>query len=999
MRRFLRDDRREGVALDRAPLFRLALFRTGACEYALVWTVHHILVDGRSISTILRDVFERYDASLDGTVVKERPAAPTFASYARWAANEDTAASESFWRERLRGFRATTPLPVAGEPDPTRVADDGCFDRFARLDEATTASLVRLARASGTTLTTCVHAAWALVLSHHSGESDVVFGATRAGRKAWSDAADEAVGLFITTLPLRVAIDADARLETLLQHVRSHWNDLRPVERTPLTSVRRWSELPTAQPLFESLVVFERWFLGTALRELGGRWRHRGFRIYEKTAYPLALSAFGDPELTFCLQYDGRRFDAATVDRILERLTTVLAGFVSGGLEQRVGEIRSMGAGELATLATWSGCGLALDAGASAPERTLDDLAEAQRARTPANVALTWRGGDGSAGELTLDGVHARAERLARALRRHGVGPGVGVAICGRRSPELVVAVLGVVKAGGFYVPLDADYPQERLRFMLEDSGVTVVVADAAAARTLPSAGLATILFDDLAEETDDGAAAGRGTPHVRAAASDPAYMMYTSGSTGTPKGVAISHRSIVNQLLWLRDRYAIDRESVLSQNTPFGFDTCVSEMWLALIVGARLAILDPGGHRDAASFVDAIVADGITMIDVVPSVLRALVGEPGFRNCSSLRTVVVGGERVAPDLVASFYACGLRAELHNHYGPTETAIQVTHYPCPRTEPQPLSIPIGRPVANTQIYVLDDRGNPVPIGVPGELYIGGVQVGLGYWRRPELTAERFVPDRFGPDPGARLYRTGDLARYRSDGEIEYLRRVDDQVKVRGFRVELGEIESAAASHPGVDAVAVAVRSSARDEAELVAYYTCRAPIVPDDLRLYLKAKLPEHMVPSAYVRLSALPLLTNGKLDRSALPQPDDAARSYGARAAYVAPRDDVERFVSEIVADVLGIANDRLGIDDDFFEAGGHSLLAMRVASRVAATFRTRIAVSEFFKEPTVRALSNVAVASRPAGQVAAIALALARIAAMSPEERDRRQNASEPR
>lgn len=553
-------------------------------------------------------------------------------------------------------------------------------------------------------------------------------------------------------------------------------------------------------------------------------------------------------------------------------------------------------------------------------DQTLQGLFETQAVLRPAAIAVTFEGESLSYGEL-----NARANQLAHYLKKLGIGPGVFVGLCLERSLEMVVGLLGVLKAGGAYVPIDPEYPADRVAFMIQDATAPVLLVQSRLLPAVPAHRGTVVSLDRdwelIARECSD-------DPANQTDPNDLAYMIYTSGSTGRPKGAMNAHRGICNRLLWMQRQYRMTDTDTVLQKTPFSFDVSVWEFFWPLIVGARLVLAKPGGHRDPAYLVDVIEAEQVTIMHFVPSMMGAFLAGSGLNRCRSLRHVMCSGEALPFNLQEEFFAA-LPAELHNLYGPTEAAVDVTHWTCRRSDPRGV-VPIGRPVANTQIYILDQHLQPVPIGVAGDLYIGGIQVGRGYHNRPELTAERFIHDHLGRGVSDRLYKTGDLARFLPEGEIEYLGRSDFQVKIRGFRIELGEIESALARHPGIREVVVLAREDVPGTKRLVAYLVSSLSESDlDRIRAYLKTTLPEFMVPSAFVLMDTLPLSPNGKIDRKALPVPLQEQESSGR---YVAPRTPMEQKLTDIWSRVLRVA--RVGVHDNFFELGGDSILSIQAIS-----------------------------------------------------------------
>jgi amino acid adenylation domain-containing protein len=518
------------------------------------------------------------------------------------------------------------------------------------------------------------------------------------------------------------------------------------------------------------------------------------------------------------------------------------------------------------------------------------------------------------------------------------------------RSLEMIVALLAVLKAGGAYVPIDPDYPEERVRYMIEHSQVAWLLTQSHLADRAASTGAEIITVDHKALSGNPVA-----NPRRPLTGSNLAYMIYTSGSTGRPKGALNTHRALTNLLVWMQETYRLTERDAVLQNTPFSFDVSVWELFWPLLTGSHLVFAKPGGQRETDYLIDLIVEQQITTLHFVPSMLRVFLENPQVERCTSLRLVICIGEVLAVDLQQKFFD-KLGAELHNLYGPTEAAVEVTFWRCRPGDVQ-RTVPIGRPIANTRIYIVDQLLQPVPIGIPGELLIGGVAVGRGYYRQPELTAEKFIADPFSKDPEARLYRTGDLARYRPDGNIEYLGRIDNQVKLRGFRIELGEIEARLAEHPAVREAVAVLQAEGGAEPRIVAYYTSKTEwqgmLEARELREHLLNQLPEYMAPSAFVELEALPLMPNGKLDRKKLPAPQRATREY------VAPQGDTEILIAEIVSELLGV--ERIGRDESFFELGGNSIGAARLVARIESRLNQTITLRNIFERPSVRGLAEL--------------------------------------
>ncbi|WP_433379567.1 amino acid adenylation domain-containing protein [Actinoplanes sp. CA-142083] len=851
------------------PLVRFALVHTGPDTHRLVLTHHHLLLDGWSRGPLMAELSALYrDPSATTT---GRP----FRDYLAWLAGQDRSAAEQAWTAAL-----------AGLAEPTRVAPGGPREALrpevveVELAADRTAALTAIGRARGLTLNTVVQAAWALLLTRLTGRDDVVFGATVSGRPPQLPGVESMVGLFINTVPVRVRIDPAEPAHTLLDRLQDEQSALMEHQYLSLTDIQR---IAGHGELFDTLVVFENYPDDDTTGD--GGLPVTGTDGHDATHYPLTLIAEPGETLRLALEFRPDLFDPALAARLADGLVALVDG-LAAGLDAPVGRIGLLdappagGAGPVVALSP----------------ATLPELVSAQVAATPDALALV-----GPAGErLTYRELDARIDRLARVLTAAGAGPETVVALALPRSIDLVVAIHAVVRAGAAYLPLDLDHPDARLAGMLADSRPVAVLAHAATAGRLPASSIR------LDEPIDDPAVALT-PPGPR----NPAYVIYTSGSTGAPKGVAVEHAGIVNRLRWMQHEYALTGADRVLQKTPAGFDVSVWEFFWPLIAGATLIVAKPDGHRDPEYLAGLIRHEGVTTVHFVPSMLAAFL--PSAAGCTSLRRVICSGEALPTTLANRFAEILPEAGLHNLYGPTEASVDVTYWAAASLS-SGTSVPIGGPVWNTRVSVLDDALRPVPVGVPGELYLSGVQLARGYRGQPGLTAGRFVADPYG-EPGERMYRTGDRVRWTAEGVLEFLGRGDGQVKIRGQRVELGEIE-AAIDRP----CAVVVR-----DGRLVAY-----TVGPADIS-GLREKLPDHMVPSAFVELDALPVSVNGKLDRAALPSPDFAAATTGTAART--PR---EQLLCDLFAEVLGMPS--VGAEDDFFGLGGDSIVSIQLVGRARA-------------------------------------------------------------
>ncbi|MFF5986086.1 amino acid adenylation domain-containing protein [Prauserella flavalba] len=869
-------DRAEGFDLAEPPLLRATL--VGGSR--LVLTLHHIVADGWSVSVLLSEL-----------ATDDLPPAPDHRPYLAWLASRDHDAALAAWRSALSDVEPTRLVEHAGEEPGSVVVD---------VPEDLTTALTETARARGLTLSTLVHGAWGLLLSGLTGRSDVVFGSTVSGRGLDLEGIESAVGLFINTVPARLRLRGGDSLGTALERWQHEQAALLDHQHVALADLQRGTG-----ELFDTLVVVENQPVHT---EPG---LFTGAEVRDAVHYPLALIAHPGQRLRLELKH---RIGEAGARDIADRYLGVLTALTEP--DRRVADLDLRTEAERARTD---------DTGHPVPEGTLTSLFADQVARTPDATAVVFEDTRLSYAEL-----NSRAEALARRLRARGAGPEALVAVAVPRSAELMVALLGVLKSGAAYLPVDLDYPAERIAFMLADSGARLAV-------TLPGTELPgeverVVLGED--ETVAD-------TPVVAAKPDQPAYLIYTSGSTGRPKGVVVTHRAIVNRLSWMQGHYGLAADDRVLQKTPSSFDVSVWEFFWPLLEGAAVVLARPDGHRDPAYLASLIEKERITTLHFVPSMLAAflqVVKDAGW--AATLRRVFSSGEAL-PVESATRWRVLTGVPLHNLYGPTEAAVDVTWFPF-EGEADGVSVPIGWPVWNTRLHVLDEFLRPVPDGVPGELYLAGVQLARGYHDRPGLTATRFVANPYGLEEktaarsasvggggratGGRLYRTGDLVRRRrADGAIEYLGRTDRQVKIRGNRVELGEIESALSRLPGVARAAVIARDGA-----LVGYVVPAGEPAVEAWREGLEAELPASMVPSALVVLDDLPLTPSGKLDQNALPAPDVVTvSSLPSRT----PRNERERLVCDVVASVLGLPE--VGVDDDFFVLGGDSITSIAVSAQ----------------------------------------------------------------
>ncbi|TWC67144.1 non-ribosomal peptide synthase protein (TIGR01720 family)/amino acid adenylation domain-containing protein [Pseudomonas sp. SJZ103] len=910
--------RRQGFDLAKAPLVRLVLVRTDEQRHELIYTNHHILMDGWSNSRLFGEVLQRYA----GVAVPE--AAGRYRDYIGWLQQRDAGATETFWREQLSALQAPTRL---GSSQPS--AANGHGEHQLSLERPLTGRLEAFARSNKVTLNTLIQAAWLVLLQRHSGQAVVSFGATVAGRPADLVGVEQQIGLFINTLPVICAVDGQQTVADWLQAVQAQNLALREHEHTGLYDIQRWAG-QGGEALFDNILVFENYPVSKALEQSGGSGIRFGLPdSREQTSFPLTVLVDVGDTLSVQFSFARAHFDLGTVQTYGRHLLNLLQAMLEGG-QQRLGNLPMLDVAERQQVVQeWN---------ATARDYPLQhcvhQLIEQQVGRTPDAAALVF-----AEQRLSYAELNRRANRLAHRLIEAGVGPDVLVGLAVERSIEMVVGLLAVLKAGGAYVPLDPEYPRERLAYMLDDSGVKLLLTQAHLREQLPiPQGLETLVLGESAFEGYSDA-----NPGIALDGENLAYVIYTSGSTGQPKGAGNRHSALLNRLQWMQEAYGLDVSDTVLQKTPFSFDVSVWEFFWPLMTGARLVVAAPGDHRDPTKLVRLINAEHVTTLHFVPSMLQAFLQDPTVATCHTLRRIVCSGEALPVDAQQQVFAKLPQAGLYNLYGPTEAAIDVTHWTC--VDEGRDAVPIGRPIANLGCYILDSHFEPVPVGVLGELYLGGIGLARGYHRRPALTAERFVAHPF--IQGERLYRTGDLARYRADGVIEYAGRIDHQVKLRGLRIELGEIEARLLEHEWVRETAVL----AVDGKYLVGYLVLQnaGDDWRDVLSAHLAQQLPDYMVPAQWVLLEQMPLSPNGKLDRKALPKAD---ASLQARE-YVAPQSELEQKIAAIWAEVLEVP--RVGLNDNFFELGGHSLLATQVVVRLREQLHAEFDVKSIFTTPTL--------------------------------------------
>ena len=938
------------IDIRKAPMMRAFIARDDIKDrWLLALPHHHLIMDHISLEILGEEIM----AHLAGKASSLPAALPfrDFVGQIRLGAGWE--GDEAFFRKMLEDVQEpTTPF---GLQDVWEGGSDIVEARLP-IDMSLSRRLRESACTLGVSSASVFHVAWARVLACLSGRDDVVFGTVLSARGQGGTRADRVLGVFINTLPVRIGIK-DETVEQTVKTTHRMLTELLYHEHAPLALAQRCSKVPATMPLFSSLLNY-RYTQPTLLSENADAiWE--GMEILheeERTNYPMVVSVddLGEGFLLIAQVHS-----SVEPMRICEFMNTVI-GYLVKALEMAphtaVRSIEPLSQSERQRLLfDWN------TTQADYPkDHCLHQLFEIQAEKDPDAVAVVFEDEF-----LTYSQLNHRANRLAHYLIGLGVLPDSRVVVAMERSLDMVVSLLAVLKAGGGYVPLDLSYPLERLSFMLEDTQANVLLTQQKWLTNLSKYEGNILCLDSSREILST---ESKENPNQPVAADNLAYVIYTSGSTGKPKGVMIPHRAICNHMHWMIETFSLTGKDRVLQKTPFSFDASVWEFFAPLLVGGQLVMARPGGHQDGEYLIKAINAHGVTIVQMVPSLLRILLASEGIETCSSLRHVFCGGEPLPLELQERFFHC-LNTRLCNLYGPTEAAIDTTYWVCQRGGDRP-TVPIGRPIANVKTYVLDFHRQPVPIGVSGELYIGGDGLAMGYLNQPEMTAERFIPDPFSHDATARLYKTGDLVRYLPDtsenkagfspkmrGVLEFLGRLDHQVKIRGFRIELGEIEASLEALPGIETAIVTVWEESPGDKRLAAYMVAASKDVPklDSLGQILKRKLPAHMIPACFVWLNSMPLLPNGKVDRKALPAPTCYAERF--KDCYVAPVTPVEEKTLKIFTEVLAI--EKIGVLDNFFNLGGHSLLATRAVSKIREQFQVEISLRDFFENPTVAELS----------------------------------------
>ncbi|MEL7051987.1 MAG: amino acid adenylation domain-containing protein, partial [Cyanobacteria bacterium J06588_5] len=958
---FLVADRIKGFQLDQAPLMRCALFQLSEQQYRFVWSHHHLLMDGWCNGVLIKEVLTIYQslqgASLEGKAYPLAPVRP-YRDYISWLQQQDEAKAETYWSDALKGVESPTPLVIDRLPIDKHKQQIGATsdhsEQQVMLSAKLTKELQAFSQRSRLTLNTLLQGTWAIILSHYSGLNDLLFGVTVSGRPPELSGVESMVGLFINTVPLRAQLSETDMLLPWLQQLQQAQRDRETYSYSALTDIQTWSDLPSGLSLFESLLIFENYpvSIEAATQGLDTGLSLRDKQGYEQTNYPLTLVVIPGDHMQLSLRYDAQRFSESAIARLLGHLQTVLESFIESP-EQSLVQVPLLTPSEQEILHSFSQgeqCEVVADC--------VHQQIETRAAMGPEAIAITFTTGSKKAANgsrldstLTYQQLNQSANKIAHGLVQKGVQKGTRVGLCLNRSVDMVASLLGILKVGASYIPLDPTHPAQRLSHIAEDANIELLITTADAATALEIESLSTFYLDKEASLIDKQSSENLS---ISVSPDDIAYILYTSGSTGKPKGVPIRHSSLINFLGSMAKAPGITEKDTLLAVTTLGFDIAALEIFLPLVSGAQLVITPHEVTLDGEQLAAVVADHRVTIMQATPATWRLLLNA-GWAGSTELK-ILCGGEALEVGLAERLFHCG--EELWNLYGPTETTIWSGALKVDREILGQGNIPIGLPIANTQFYVLDEQYRQVPVGIAGELYIGGLGLSPGYLNREDLTAERFVEllGFGGSTQPMILYKTGDRVRYRENGTLDFLGRLDNQIKLRGFRIELGEIEARLAQHPDI-AQAVALVTNGENP-QLVAYLTLTNEAIASEasqlgnelcqqLNTWVGQQLPTYMVPTGYKVIETFPLTPNGKVDRRALPPFEQS------HTLTQPPQTPQEKLVAGIWATVLGI--DGINLNDNFFELGGHSLLATRVIAQVRQVFETEVPLRSLFEHPVL--------------------------------------------
>ena len=938
---FLKSDRASGIELAQAPLMRFTLIQLETDSYQFIWSHHHILFDGWSMQIILQEVFDLYESYNRGESLQLKFCHP-YREYISWLQQQDSSQAKKFWQQRLKGIEAPTPLVVDKLIDHKSQQETYQEISF-KLSFEITNQLQSLAQKHHLTLNNLVQGAWGLLLSRYSGETDIVFGATVSGRTSELPNIDTMVGLFINTLPVRLQISGKEKLIPWLKTLQSQQFEQEPYTYYSLADIQKNSDIPPKMSLFESILVFENYPVDSSKNASEKTLEITDIRCLERTNYPLTVVIIPNVELSGRIVYDTRRFEAETIERMIGHLQTLLAGMANHP-ELHLSEFSLLTKAEEEQLILAENQNDSLIK--TIDYQCIHRLFEKQVEKTPNAIAIIYKNE-----QLTYQELNQRANQLAHYLQFLGIKLEDKIGVCIERSPLMVIAILGILKAGGAYVPLDVTYPVERLAFMLEDVKCPILLTQTHLSNQLQVEDIQQVInieseWENISQYSSDNLL-------TQVTPDNLAYIIYTSGSTGIPKGTEVPHRSFIGFMFGV-DYIKLDADNIWLQHSSISWDALTLELWPPLLYGGR-CVLFPDNVPTPENLSKIIKEEGVNILWLTCALFNLII-DTIPEALLEVKQLIIGGETLSVSHVRRALDLLPQTQIINGYGPSECTVFTSCYVIPKQLDQNVnSIPIGKPIGDRRVYLLDHNLQRVPIGVPGEVYIGGKSVARGYLNQPILTHEKFIDNPFLAEDS--LYKTGDLVRRLNDGNLEFLGRIDNQVKIRGFRVELGEIETVLTNYSEIREAIVTIREDVPGNKSLVAYLVPQNyQLVARDVRSYLSQKLPNYMIPNAFVFLDKFPLTANGKINRLGLPAADISQQNFGVE--FVAPRTSTERELVTIWTEVLQLT--KVGIYDNFFELGGHSLLATQLISRLKETFEIEFPFRCLFENPTISQLAN---------------------------------------
>lgn len=942
---FLKADRQAGFDLGSAPLLRVIAIKLLKDQYYIITTLHHILLDGWSLPILFNELDILYHAIESNQKPLLQSVVP-YKTYIEWQQRQDLISAEKFWRKYLKDFTTPTEFIITHEYNKQaqkKIHIDFATDEIV-LTKNFSEHIKQFCQKEQLTLNTFFQGMWALILNRYSQTDDILFGVTLTNRSSEIRDSNQIIGLLINTLPFRINLMKTSSVRDFLAQIQENFLQVAHYHYTPLFEIQRWSHLVDGNPLFNTLFVFENY---PVIEQKNQLIKFEDIQIIDPTHYPLTCFVIPDKktgQITIRLAYDRDSISAKNIKSLLGHLHTLLMGMIKSP-QHSIHSLNILAPSEYQQImVAWNKTRV------DYPNPcTVTQLFEEQVEKTPDNIALIF--GDQ---QLTYNQVNQRANQLAHYLCKKSACQNRLIVICLQRSLEMAISILGVLKAGAAYVPIDPEFPKERIHTLLLDSNPLLVISYSSLDYKFKGIiNKEKVIFIDQPSNLNTEPLNNK---VISSNLNAPIYVIYTSGSTGKPKGVINTHLGLANRLRWMQATYLLTETDCILQKTPFTFDVSFWEFLWPLIAGAKLVIAKPDGHKDKDYLKDIIIKQKVTTIHFVPSMLEEFLKQPNLSQCSSLKRVICSGETLTSPIREKFYHKLPKVKLYNLYGPTEASIDVTAYDCSNELEQKI-ISIGKPIANVNIFILDRYLNPVPIGIKGELHIGGVALAKGYINQPELTREKFITNPFDPVLNKKLYKTGDLARWLPDGNIEYMGRNDNQVKLRGFRIELGEIEQRLLKYPDIRQAAVIIKKQEATK-QLVAYLVLKEKQTLDreKLRIFLSETLLSYMIPAIFVPIDRLPHTLSGKIDRKALEARKLSSSEFQNHTSYVAPQTENEQKLAHIWSVILAIP--KIGIKDNFFDCGGHSLLALQILGKISDEFGVSLNVRALLDAPTIAEL-----------------------------------------